>query len=60
MATIITNYTTYDLRYYYADTKRLARPSKEEERQLVASLAALTSSSLPAQQNRRLQGLSLV
>ena len=50
MATIITNYTTYDLRYYYADTKRLARLSKEEERQLVASLAAPTPSSLPAQQ----------
>jgi len=50
MATIITNYTTYDLHYYYADTKRLPRLSKEEERQLVASLAAPTPSSLPAQQ----------
>ena len=44
MGTIITNYTTYDLRYYYADTKRLPRLSKEEERQLVASLP------LPTQQ----------
>ena len=50
MATIITNYTTYDLRYYYADTKRLPRLCKEEERQLVASLAAPTTPSLPAQQ----------
>ena len=48
MATIITNYTTYDMAYYYRDTKRLPRLSKEEERQLVASLAAPTS--LPAQQ----------
>ncbi len=50
MATIITNDTTYGLRYYYADTKRLARLSKEEERQLIASLAAPTTPSLPAQQ----------
>ena len=42
--------TTYDMRYYYADTKRLPRLSKEEERQLVASLGAPTPSSLPAQQ----------
>jgi RNA polymerase sigma factor (sigma-70 family) len=50
MATIITNYTTYDMAYYYRDTKRLPRLSKAEERQLVASLAAPTSPSLPAQQ----------
>jgi RNA polymerase sigma factor (sigma-70 family) len=50
MATIITNYTTYDMAYYYRDTKRLPRLCKEEERQLVASLAAPTSPSLPAQQ----------
>ena len=50
MATIITNYTTYDMAYYYRDTKRLPRLSKEEERQLVASLAAPTPPSLPAQQ----------
>src|SRR5260221_6051515 len=50
MATIITNYTTYDMAYYYRDTKRLPRLSKEEDRQLVASLAAPTPSSLPAQQ----------
>ena len=50
MATILTNYTTYDMAYYYRDTKRLARLSKEEERQLVASLAAPTMPSLPARQ----------
>jgi RNA polymerase sigma factor (sigma-70 family) len=50
MATIITNYTTYDMAYYYRDTKRLPRLCKEEERQLVASLAAPTTPSLPAQQ----------
>jgi len=48
MATILTNYTTYDTAYYYRDTKRLPRLSKEEERQLLASLAAPTS--LSAQQ----------
>jgi RNA polymerase primary sigma factor len=40
MATIITNYTTYDLDYYYADLKRLPRQTDEERRQLIASLAA--------------------
>ncbi len=48
MATIITNYTTNDMAYYYADHKRLPRLSKEEERALLASLA--TPTSLPAQQ----------
>jgi RNA polymerase sigma factor (sigma-70 family) len=50
MPTIITNYTTYDLAYYYADTKRLPRLSKEEERTLIASLAPPITPSLPAQQ----------
>jgi RNA polymerase sigma factor (sigma-70 family) len=50
MATILTDYTTYDLRYYYRDTKRLPCLPKEEERRLVASLAAPTAASLPAQQ----------
>ncbi len=49
MAPIITNYTTYGLRYYYADTKRLPRLSKEEERTLIASLASPTTQSLPSQ-----------
>jgi hypothetical protein len=48
MARIITNYTTYDMAYYYADHKRLPRLCKEEERQLLASLAA--PASLLAQQ----------
>jgi hypothetical protein len=50
MPTIITNYTTYELRYHYADTRRLPRLSKEEERILIASLAPPTTPSLPAQQ----------
>jgi hypothetical protein len=48
MATILTNYTTYDMAYYYRDTKRLPRLSKEEEYTLIASLATPTSPSLPA------------
>ncbi len=53
MPTIITNYTTYDLAYYYADTKRLPRLSKEEERRLIASLAPATAQQLPMQQITR-------
>ncbi len=53
MATIITNYTTYDLAYYYADTKRIPRLSKEEEQGLIASLAAATAQPLPMQQITR-------
>ena len=48
MARILTNYTTYDMAYYYRDTKYLPHLCKEEECQLVASLAIPTS--LPAQQ----------
>ncbi len=50
MATIITTYTTYDLRYYYADTKCLPRLCKQEEHTLIASLASPTPPSPPAQQ----------
>jgi RNA polymerase sigma factor (sigma-70 family) len=50
MPTIITNYTTYDLAYYYADTKRLPHLSKEEEQSLIASLAPATAQQLPMQQ----------
>ncbi len=53
MPTIITNYTTYDLRYYYADTKRLPRLSKEEEQRLIASLASTTTQYLPMHQITR-------
>ncbi len=55
MATIITNYTTYDLAYYYADTKRIPRLSKEEEQGLIASLAAATAQPLPMQQITRVK-----
>jgi RNA polymerase sigma factor (sigma-70 family) len=34
----ITNYTTYDQAYYYADLKRLPRLSEEERRHLITSL----------------------
>jgi RNA polymerase sigma factor (sigma-70 family) len=39
MATIITNYTTYDLAYYYADLKRLPRLSRVERQRLVTGLS---------------------
>jgi len=39
MATI-TNYTTYDLDYYYADLKRLPRLSQEERQQLITLASA--------------------
>ncbi|HEY6409510.1 MAG TPA: hypothetical protein VIY29_18785 [Ktedonobacteraceae bacterium] len=46
MATIITNYTAYDLAHYYADLKRLPRLSREERQHLVTGMsevqAALT------------------
>lgn len=50
MATIITNYTTYDLAYYYADHKRIPRLSEEEQRQLIASLAPAAAQPLSTQQ----------
>jgi RNA polymerase sigma factor (sigma-70 family) len=39
MATIITNYTTYDLAYYYADLKGLPRLSREERQHLVTGMS---------------------
>lgn len=39
MATPITNYTTYDLAYYYADLMQLPRFSNEERQRLVSSLS---------------------
>jgi RNA polymerase sigma factor (sigma-70 family) len=42
MATI-TNYTTYDLDYYYADLKRLPRLSQEERQQLITLASASTN-----------------
>ena len=38
MTTPITNYTTYDQAYYYADLKRLPRLSEEERRHLITSM----------------------
>jgi RNA polymerase sigma factor (sigma-70 family) len=44
----ITNYTTYDLDYYYADLKRIPRISGEERRNLISSTAAMpTCPALP-------------
>jgi RNA polymerase sigma factor (sigma-70 family) len=39
----ITNYTTYDLDYYYADLKRLPRLSQEERQHLITLASALTT-----------------
>jgi DNA-directed RNA polymerase sigma subunit (sigma70/sigma32) len=50
MATIITNYTTYDLAHYYTHTKRIPRLSKEEERRLIASLALAPAQHFPMQE----------
>jgi RNA polymerase sigma factor (sigma-70 family) len=49
---ITTNYTTYDLAYYYADLARLPRPSREERQQLVT--ACRQSASLDPQTRNRL------
>src|SRR6266849_4487966 len=38
MTQTITNYTTYDQAYYYADLKRLPRLSEEQRRHLMTSL----------------------
>ncbi len=47
MATI-TNYTTYDLEYYYADLRRLPRLSREERQHLVTGRSgAPTSPAIP-------------
>jgi RNA polymerase sigma factor (sigma-70 family) len=39
MTAPITNYTTYDLAYYYADLKHLPRLSREERQHLVAGMS---------------------
>ncbi len=39
MTTAITNYTTYDLAYYYADLRRLPQLSRDERQRLVTSKA---------------------
>jgi RNA polymerase sigma factor (sigma-70 family) len=49
MATIITNYTTYDLAYYYADLRSLSCLSREERQHLLTNLSEAhpTSAILP-------------
>ena len=43
----ITNYTTYDQAYYYADLKRLPRLTREERQHLVTTLAEACPTALP-------------
>jgi len=48
MTTTITNYSTYDLEYYYADLKRLPRLSREERQHLVTGMSgAQVSPAMP-------------
>jgi len=49
VATIITNYTTYDQAYYYADLKRLPRLSEEDRRHLITGLPAADNPALVKQ-----------
>ncbi len=44
MTTPITNYTTCDLEYYYADLKRLPRLSREERQHLVTGMSGAQTS----------------
>ena len=46
---VITNYTSYDQAYYYADLKRLPRLSEEERRRLTASLPLANDPQLTTQ-----------
>ena len=50
MATILTNYATYDQAYYYADLKGLPRLSREERQHLVTTLAEAFPTALPEPQ----------
>jgi RNA polymerase sigma factor (sigma-70 family) len=49
MTQTITNYTTYDLAYYYADLQRIPRLSEEQRRHLLVSLPAAHSPLLDIQ-----------
>ena len=49
MTQTITNYTTYDQAYYYADLKRLPRLLEEQRRSLIASLPTTDNPHLTAQ-----------
>ena len=52
MATIVTNYTTYDLAYYYADLRSLPCLSRDDRQHLLAELpqAPATRATLPEPQ----------
>jgi len=50
----MTNYTTYDQAYYYADLKRLPRLSEEARRHLMTSVAIADNPHLTAQIKRQL------
>jgi RNA polymerase sigma factor (sigma-70 family) len=54
MTQTITNYTTYDQAYYYADLKRLPRLSEEQRRHLVTSLPTADNPHLTAQIKQQL------
>jgi hypothetical protein len=54
MTQTITNYTTYDQAYYYADLKRLPRLSEEERRYLMPSLPTADNPHLTAQIKQQL------
>src|SRR6266852_4733302 len=54
MTQIITNYTTYDQAYYYADLKRLPRLSEEDRRGLKRSLSTAHDPSQSAQIKQQL------
>ena len=54
MTQTITNYTTYDQAYYYADLKRLPRLSEEERRHLMTSLPTANDPHLADQIKHRL------
>jgi RNA polymerase sigma factor (sigma-70 family) len=47
MATIITNYTTYDLAYYYADLRRLPQFSRDERQHLLTDLSQVRAARAP-------------
>lgn len=55
MSQVMTNYTTYDLAYYYADLGRLPRFSNEERQQLIASNMQTTRLD-PQVRNRLIEG----
>jgi hypothetical protein len=55
MSQVMTNYTTYDLAYYYADLGQLPRLSEEEKQQLIASTTQTTHLNDQAR-NRLIEG----